>query len=102
MPHLDLSPTELDRLYPPIPAPVDEQLGDMVDDANDSTPQCGMAIASSVRTAMMTEGRTRRRDQDDVVGMVLYPSALGATVRSLQSLFFWKTKSLWNCTTELD
>ena len=39
MPHLDLSPTELDRLYPPIPAPVDEQLDDMVDDANGPTLQ---------------------------------------------------------------
>jgi len=94
MPHLDLSPTELDRLYPPILAPVDEQLDDMVDDADDSTLQRGMAIASSIRTAMMREGRTRRRDQDDVVGMVLYPSAgmvlypsaLDATVRSLQPL----------------
>ena len=84
MPHLDLSPSELDRLYPPIPAPVDEQLDDMVDDADDSTLQRGMAIASSIRTAMMREGRTRRRDQDDVVGMVLYPSALDATVRSPQ------------------
>ena len=34
----------------------------------------------------MTEGRTRRRDQDDVEGMVLYPSAGDATVRSLQLL----------------
>jgi len=84
MPHLDLSPSELDRLYPPIPAPVDEQLDDMVDDADDSTLQRGMAIASSIRTAMIREGRTRRRDQDYVAGMVLYPSALDATVRSLQ------------------
>ena len=31
MPHLSLSPTELNRLHPPIPAPADDQLEDMVD-----------------------------------------------------------------------
>jgi hypothetical protein len=65
MPHLDLSPSELDRLYPPIPAPVDERLDDMVDDMNDSTLQTGIKIADEIRTAMVTQGRTRRRELDD-------------------------------------
>ena len=64
MPHLDLSPTELDRLYPRIPAPVDERLDDMVDDISDSTLQSGIRIANGIRTAMMTQGRPRRRELD--------------------------------------
>ena len=62
MPHLDLSPSELDRLYPPIAAPVDERLDDMADDTKDATLQNGMRIADEIRTAMMVQGRTRQRD----------------------------------------
>ena len=62
MPHLSLSAVDLDRLYPPIRAPADDKLEDLEDDRRDAILQSGMRIASGIRTAMLTAGRTRRRD----------------------------------------
>ena len=79
MPHLTLSPEELDRQFPSISTTPHEQLDDIVDDANDLVLQNGIRIADEIRHGMMTQGRTRRRDQDDEVGTVLYPSAHRST-----------------------
>jgi hypothetical protein len=62
MPHLSLSAVDLDRLYPRIRAPADDKLEDLEDDRRDAILQSGMRIASGIRTAMLTAGRTRRRD----------------------------------------
>jgi hypothetical protein len=50
-------------------------LDDIVDDADDFVLQNGVRIADEIRHSMMTQGRTRRREQDDEMGTVLYPSA---------------------------
>ena len=67
------SPATAPTTLPPVAASGDEQLDDMVDDAKDSTLQYGMRIAEKIRSAMMTEGRTRRREQDDVLGLFYGP-----------------------------
>ena len=43
-------------------APADDQLEDLEDDDQDTILQSGMRIAGEIRTAMLTTGRTRRRD----------------------------------------
>ena len=77
MPHISLSAVDLDRLYPPMRAPADGQLDDLEDDDRDTTLQSGMRIAGEIRAAMLTSGRTRRRDP---VGLVS-PSLLCVTDR---------------------
>ena len=62
MPHLSLSAADLDRPHPPMRAPTDDQPGDLEHNLGDPILQGGMRIASEIRTAMLTEGRTRRRD----------------------------------------
>ena len=63
MPHIALTATELDRLYPPmVPAPeVDNP--DLADEALDATFQAGMRIASQVEAEMATLGRIRKEGQ---------------------------------------
>ena len=62
MQHLSLSAVDLDRLYSPIREPADDQLEDLEDDDQDTILQSGLRIAGEIRTAMLTTGRTRRRD----------------------------------------
>ena len=45
MPHLSLSTVDLDRPYPSMRAPADDQLEDLEDDGRDTILQSGMWIA---------------------------------------------------------
>ena len=57
--HIQISKEDLDRLYPSMKAPSDEQLEDLVQDTVDPVPQHGMKIAEQIRIDMCRSGRTR-------------------------------------------
>ena len=62
MPHLVHDTDQLDKMYPPIKAPTDNQLDDMENDNHDKVLQKGLQIADGIRDALATTGRTRRRE----------------------------------------
>ena len=63
MPHLMLSPAELDRLHPSVPVPEEEELDDDASrerlDKDDRTLQRGMQIAATISADMKERGRLR-------------------------------------------
>ena len=60
MPHLDLTEEELDRLYPSLIPPDDEQLDDLANDRNDVVYQKGLQLAEAIRDETSLQGRMRR------------------------------------------
>ncbi len=60
MPHIECSPSELERLYPPIQAPPENQLDDLHDDSRDGVYQHGLEIAEEIRQQTSEQGRRRR------------------------------------------
>ena len=61
MPHLSLTPRELEEQHPSMRAPVDDQMEDFLTDEDDMVFKHGMEIAEEIRAAMRPEGRTRYR-----------------------------------------
>ena len=62
MPHIHLSPEELETRRPPPTVPSEEELSDQlveVNDSRDHTLKRGMAIASEIASSMQTAGRRR-------------------------------------------
>ena len=62
MPHIHLSPAELERLHPPLDVPSEEELPDLLVELNDSaddTLKRGLAIASEIASSMQSAGRRR-------------------------------------------
>ena len=62
MPHVQLSPEELDRRHPPLAVPSEEELPDLLVELNDSaddTLKRGLAIASEIASSMQSAGRRR-------------------------------------------
>ena len=63
MPHLMLSPAELDRLHPSVPVPEEEELDDDASrkrlDKDDRSRQRGMQIAATISADMKERGRLR-------------------------------------------
>ncbi len=49
MPHLDLTQEELNRLYPSLVPPDDEQLDDLADDKHDVVYQKSLQLAGAIR-----------------------------------------------------
>ncbi len=64
MPHLTYSDVELDRLYPRLEAPEDEQLDDLQEDADDHVYQHGLGVAAAIRTETEMQGRKRRPETE--------------------------------------
>ena len=60
MPHLTYPSLELDRLYPSIETPDDDQLDDLVDDSADFVYQKGLKITAEIRAETTSQGRRRR------------------------------------------
>ena len=60
MPHLTYPSLELDRLYPSIETPDDDQLDDLVDDSADIVYQKGLRITAEIRAETTSQGRRRR------------------------------------------
>ena len=60
MPHLECTPEELERMYPPIEAPPDDQLDDLQDDNRDGVYQRGLQVAEEIRQQTSKQGRRRR------------------------------------------
>ena len=60
MPHLDLTQEELDRLYPSLIPPDDEQLDDLANDKHDVVYQKGLQLAEAIRDETSLQGRMRR------------------------------------------
>jgi len=75
MPHLDLSAENLDILYPPLEAPADDRLEDLVDDKDDSVFQAGLKIAENIRSDMHVRGRRRRGAGESMTGLLGESSA---------------------------
>ena len=61
MPHLSLTPHELEERYPSMRAPADDRMEDFLKDEDDTVFKHGMKIAEEIRAAMKSEGRTRYR-----------------------------------------
>ena len=62
MPHIHLSPEELEIRHPPLTVPSEEELPDQLVEVNaseDHTLKRGMAIASEIASSMQTAGRQR-------------------------------------------
>ena len=65
MPHNELSQEDLDREYPSIAAPEDDQLDDTANDSDDKVSQAGMREVQKIRQTMKTQGRRRRPLKED-------------------------------------
>ena len=62
MPHIHLTPAELERCHPPLDVPSEEELPDLLVELNDSaddTLKRGLAIASEIASSMQSAGRRR-------------------------------------------
>ena len=59
MPHIVLSSHELDKRFPPLLVPGEEELKDHADEADDPILQKGMHIAEEIIREMTVTGRTR-------------------------------------------
>jgi hypothetical protein len=71
MPHKELEADELDRLFPPLPAPEEENLHDLSHDTVDHVLDHGFKLAKDIEDDMVRYGRTRKasrhaKDQNDV------------------------------------
>ncbi len=75
MPHLLLDAENLDLLYPPLEAPADDRLEDLVDDKDDVVLQSGLKIAENIRSDMHVRGRRRRGAGERMTGLVGESSA---------------------------
>ena len=64
MPHLECALDELNRLYPSIPAPPDDQLDDLHEDGRDGVYQHGLKAADQIRKQTSEQGRRRRPVED--------------------------------------
>jgi hypothetical protein len=73
MPHLSLTPLELDEQYPSMRAPADDRMEDVLKDEDDTVFKHGMQIAAEIRAAMRVNGRTRYRATTDFVGLLCEP-----------------------------
>ena len=60
MPHLEHSDSELDKLYPSVQTPSEEELVDVADDRQDVVFQSGLRIAEAISLESQTQGRRRR------------------------------------------
>ena len=60
MPHLALTADELDRRFPTLVAPDDEDPEDITKDTEDHMLQYGIKIANEISEGMLRHGRTRR------------------------------------------
>ena len=63
MPHVTLSESQLNRLYPRIEAPVEDQLEDLKDDQEDRLLHKGLQVAQEISERARSEGR-RRHEKD--------------------------------------
>ena len=60
MPHLELTPTQLDEQYPTIEAPEEDILVDFAEERGDVVYQHGMRIARNIDETSRAQGRLRR------------------------------------------
>ena len=70
MPHLDHDTENLDAMYPPLEAPADDRMEDLIADRDDGVLQTGLKIAEEIRSDMLVRGRRRRDDGDGMMGLV--------------------------------
>jgi len=63
MPHNELSQEALDREYPSLVAPEDDQLDDIANDSDDKVFQAGMREVEKIRQTMKTQGRRKETTQ---------------------------------------
>ena len=68
MPHVSLTPRELNERYPSMRAPDDDHMEDILKDEDDMVFKHGMGIADEIRAAMKSKGRTRYRAPVDGCG----------------------------------
>ncbi len=59
MPHVALSESQLNQLYPRIEAPAEDQLEDLMDDRADQLMDKGLQVAQEIREKARYEGRRR-------------------------------------------
>jgi len=74
MPHLAYPAHELDARYPPLSAPPDEGLVDVVDDKRDAVYQHGLGIAEDIRAEVAAQGRKRRPDANVICAVTSDPA----------------------------
>ncbi len=60
VPHVAMTPAELDKHYPPLIAPSELDNPDLDDHAPDASFECGMKIAGEIEKDMVELGRTRK------------------------------------------
>ena len=67
MPHTELGEDELNKCVPPLSAPPDDDLGDVICDEKDDMLQYGLELANGISEGMLRNGRTRRDCVDGIL-----------------------------------